>query len=177
MLRFHRRTEAAESDQRETMKLISFLTACIAISVLAIGCGGDTIKNSELESLKQDSRDYAALKVQVDQLQSDLQDTKQQLAAARLKADSSGSSFSGSTGSPSGVDIPPYREDCGNGVYAASTTSCGFALNVASAYRASPSSTLYNIYSSETNKYYDLSWSGSSPVTCTGGIRALIYIK
>ncbi|MBK5219585.1 MAG: serine/threonine protein kinase [Thermoleophilia bacterium] len=73
--------------------------------------------------------------------------------------------------------IPPDGRPCGAGVWARNvTTSCPFALNVAREYRQSGGATAFRAYSPETGITYDLSCSGSAPVTCTGGNNAAVYI-
>ena len=71
--------------------------------------------------------------------------------------------------------MPAYRERCGNRIYADGSASCAFARNIAAAYRSSPASTLYNIYSPVTKVEYTVECREGAFVTCTGGEAAVVY--
>lgn len=72
--------------------------------------------------------------------------------------------------------IPPYREDCGNEVFAAGSASCPFSRNIAAQYRDAPGSMLYDVYSPETKIAYDVECrSDAELVTCEGGVNATVY--
>lgn len=76
---------------------------------------------------------------------------------------------------PPRPQLPPYREACGNDVYAAGTASCSFSRNIAAQYRDSPNPVLYDVYSPETELTYEVACEGSKLIKCTGGVSAKVY--
>ena len=73
-------------------------------------------------------------------------------------------------------DVPSDAESCGSGVFVQSgTTSCAFGQNVADDYFSSGGGS-FESFSPTTGKSYTMSCSGGSPITCTGGENAVVYI-
>ncbi|HTZ88576.1 MAG TPA: hypothetical protein VMB05_18080 [Solirubrobacteraceae bacterium] len=66
-------------------------------------------------------------------------------------------------------------ESCGEGLAVGAHTSCSFAENVRSAYEESGPGDVI-AYSPVTNRTYTMSCADSSPVVCTGGKNATVYI-
>jgi Glucodextranase, domain B len=64
---------------------------------------------------------------------------------------------------------------CGNGLAVGPDTTCAFAENVRSAYESSGPGTV-SAYSPVTKKTYAMSCVAGSPVVCTGGNNASVYI-
>lgn len=161
------------------MKRVLVSAVLIAAVVVGAGCGGDdSVSEAELKLAEMKAGETARLKERLRIKNKQLKD------ARRAKKQSSGSGSAApvatapvSSGGSGGGDVPSYREYCGDGVYASGSASCGFADNIASAYRYSPSSTLYDIYSPATGLEYTVSCSGGSVVTCTGGKAAVVYLK
>jgi hypothetical protein len=157
----------------------------LLLTLGATACGDS--ESVSPEEAKQQAQD-AVTKALNDQRQ------KQQLAniQARLKRlqhqrsnQDSGQSTNGgattvvapsTTGSTSsGGAIPSGAGGCGSGIYVNAQTSCPFALNVASDYLSSGSSSVTS-YSPATGNTYAMTCSGADPVVCTGGNNAAVYI-
>jgi hypothetical protein len=64
---------------------------------------------------------------------------------------------------------------CGDGVWVGPNASCAFAANVQLAYDANGSGTVI-AYSPVTDTTYLMTCSGDSPVVCTGGNDATVYL-
>lgn len=85
------------------------------------------------------------------------------------------------------VHLPTTAKICGSlasGPYAQvatgnESTSCPFALNVQTAYiqaGGSGAPIIINAYSPVTTKWYSMTCSGDQPVTCTGGVAAIVVL-
>lgn len=85
------------------------------------------------------------------------------------------------------IHLPITAKVCGStagGPYAQvatgnESTSCPFALNVQTAYiqaGGSGAPIVVNAYSPVTTKWYSMSCSGYQPVTCTGGVAAIVVL-
>lgn len=148
-------------------KIRFFVFAVPALIAASLGACDSGSSDAEIELARQQGAQQAEKEARL----------KQRIAilkAQRLN-ESSGQAIGSPGVQPSGGGIPQYREDCGDGVYASGSASCGFSLNIASAYRASPATTLYDIYSPATGLEYTVTCSGGSVVTCTGGRAAVVY--
>jgi hypothetical protein len=72
--------------------------------------------------------------------------------------------------------VPSDAESCGSGVFVESgSTSCAFGLNVADDYFSAGGGS-FESFSPTTGESYTMSCSGGSPITCTGGNNAVVYI-
>jgi hypothetical protein len=75
------------------------------------------------------------------------------------------------------INLPPDAGPCAPGVWVRSrTTTCGFGVNVARAYRRSRGASSIGAYSPTTGIYYTMSCAGANPAVCTGGSEAAVYI-
>jgi hypothetical protein len=87
--------------------------------------------------------------------------------------------------SPSSAPAPvapapaqPASTSCGGTVSAGGSTSCAFALSVASAYfRSGGGTTSVQAYSSVTGQTYVMQCESGVPVVCRGGNNAVVYIR
>ena len=165
------------------------LAAVLALLVLSIGlaaCGSDdSVSQEELqqatEEAAQEARKEVKKEQELDQLREEVEALKKQRgggsgANAGTAGGTGGGAAGGTAGGAAGGGLPTDAVNCGAGVYARSgTTSCNFALNVASDYFSSPSNS-FDSYSPATGKLYRMSCSGAAPVICTGGNNAAVYI-
>ena len=148
-----------------TMKLtarMSLLAAILALAcACATGCGGPS--QDEIESdranaaLEQKLRDQAAERER------------------KLTSETAGTTAPASGTSGSSAQLP--GQQCNSTVSAGTNTTCPFALNVASQYAASGSNTPFSVYSPVTDQDYTMSCAPGSPVVCTGGNDATVYIR
>jgi hypothetical protein len=125
-------------------------------------CGSDEVQDRDRVKIALQNQALQQMKQDVRGLRRQLAKANRQLA----RADQAPVSVPTPTYTPSPT---PSGGGCGEGVTATGSASCPFALNIAAQYRSSPSSVLYDVYSPVTGQTYDVSCSGSSPVTCTGG--------
>jgi Glucodextranase, domain B len=88
--------------------------------------------------------------------------TTRQSYGEPASAAANGSSYSGQT-------------NCGGGLAVGANTTCAFAENVRSAYDSSGPGTVM-AYSPVTNRTYAMTCSAGSPVVCTGGNDASVYL-
>lgn len=165
-------------------RVVSGLCAALVGAGAAIGlvaCGNDdSVSQEELQQATREAAQQArqdaeldALRRKVEQMQGDQQGNGGDVTTTTTPT-TGGSTVTTTTGG--GAGVPADAENCGAGVYAAAgTTSCAFALNVASDYYSSPSSS-FNSYSPSTGQTYRITCSGSAPVVCTGGNNAAVYI-
>ena len=147
-----------------TMKLtarMSLLAAILALAcACATGCGGPS--QDEIES----DRANAALE----------QKLRDQAAERERKLTSeTAETIPAPSGSGSSSQLP--GQQCSSDVSAGANTTCPFALNVASQYEASGSNTPFSVYSPVTDQDYTMSCASGSPVVCTGGNDATVYIR
>lgn len=96
--------------------------------------------------------------------------------AVKEKSSSSKSSGGGSSG---GSSASSGVTDCGDGVSAGnSATSCPFARNVAGEWGSNGGgSSVIEVYSPVTQRFYTMTCTGSSPVRCAGGNGAVVLIR
>jgi hypothetical protein len=107
-----------------------------------------------------------------------LKDLRQEIDELKKGESKGGDSTAGgdTTVVPPSGGIPGDAENCGSQVYArAGTTSCAFALNVASDYYSSESNS-FESFSPTTGESYAMTCSGSALVVCTGGNNAAVYL-
>jgi len=154
-------------------KLFAFAATALVLGVPVAACNSG-LSDAERELLKieatKEARQLERLKQRVKNAERKNRERGQAVGAP---ADTSG----GGVQSSGGGGFPQYRQDCGSGIYASGSASCGFAQNIAGAYRASPSRTLYGIYSPATGLTYTVYCQAGSFVTCTGGKAAVVYFR
>jgi hypothetical protein len=139
----------------------------LATSAVLAACGDSGVSSDQAQQIAQS----AIKKYQQEQKLKDLQGQVNALNKHGPTVSTTGSS--GSNSSSGGSSQP--GTSCGNGVSAGPNTTCGFAENVAAAYRDSGSSVV-NAYSPTTGDHYSMTCSGSSPTVCRGGNDASVYI-
>jgi hypothetical protein len=163
---------------------MSLRRAAVCLLALAVvwtwaGCGDDdSVSQEELEQAKTEAAREAREKAENEAELQDLQEQVKELQEDQQQAGGDGNGAGGDTTVvvPGSGGVPSDADDCGAGVFARSgTTSCAFALNVASDYYSSPSNT-FESYSPTTGTTYTMTCSGSAPVVCTGGNNAAVYI-
>ncbi|HUB35248.1 MAG TPA: hypothetical protein VL972_00350 [Solirubrobacteraceae bacterium] len=103
-------------------------------------------------------------------------------ASVYFPSDSAGGSYqapqadySQSAPDDSQADTYAGESSCGAGLAVGPATSCSFAENVRSAYEGSGAGDVV-AYSPVTHKTYTMSCADGSPVVCTGGDNATVYI-
>jgi hypothetical protein len=74
------------------------------------------------------------------------------------------------------VTIPSSAERCREGVYAAGSASCLFAINIARSYRENPSPALRDVYSPVTGLYYEVGCQQGDITVCRGSRTSIVYI-
>lgn len=156
------------------MKRVVVLGALCIVCVTGAGCGGDSgTSDAERELIARDAAKTAILKERLAEKNRRLAEAKNRPGGAPVVS----SSGSVPSSSYSGGGTPSYRESCGSDVYAAGSASCPFALNISAHYWSNPGAGSYRVFSPVTGVDYDVSCSGSNPVTCTGGNNAIVYLK
>jgi hypothetical protein len=140
---------------------ISLLAAILALAcAFATGCGGQS--QDEIES----ARANAALEQKLSDQAAERERKLTSETAETIPAPSS---------SGSSAQLP--GQQCNATVSAGANTTCPFALNVASQYNGAGSNTPFSAYSPATRREYTMSCSSGSPVVCTGGNNATVYIR
>jgi hypothetical protein len=148
-----------------SVRFVAALAAVLTTSVVLAACGGSGVSSQEATQIAQNVLNKYEQQQKLKALQGQVNALKH--GQPRSTTGSSGSSSSSGSSQPG--------TSCGNGVSAGPNTTCGFAQNVASAYRSSPSSVV-NAYSPTTNDHYSMTCSGSNPTVCRGGNNASVYI-
>jgi len=146
------------------MKLTARMSLFAAILALACacasGCGGPSqneIENARANAaLEQKLRDQAAERER------------------KLTSETTGTTAPASSTSPA---YPLPGQQCNSTVSTGANTTCPFALNVASQYNGAGSNTPFSAYSPATRREYTMSCESGSPVVCTGGNNATVYIR
>ncbi len=160
-----------------------------ATSLVVTACGSDSSSNdaTHQQELKDAAEKGAAEQRTKDQLkeqarrQKELEDKLEKLQKEKKDSNKSGGGTSSGGGSSSGGSSgggSGGATACAGGVSLTGPTSCGFALNIAEAYRSSGPGTV-TAYSPATNRTYYMNCSGSSPTVCSGGNTvggATVYI-
>lgn len=163
-----------ESPSSRGLRVVSVVALIAALTFGVSACGDDnSVSQEELQQATEEARQDALNEAQLD----DLREKVEALQKEQGTEGSAGTTTTPPEGSgDTGGGLPADAESCGAGVYASSaTTSCEFALNVASDYYASPDDT-FTSYSPTTGEAYTMSCSGTAPVVCTGGNDAAVYI-
>jgi hypothetical protein len=159
-----------------TGRLIGLLLIGIAALALA-ACGGDSdpvtvTETTETPTVNDSSEEIDELEEQVEDLQDEADDADEGDDASSL--DEPAPPPPDDEGGTGGV--PGDAKSCGSGVFVqSSTTSCEFGLVVAQDYFASGGGS-FESFSPATGKNYSMSCSDGSPITCTGGENAVVYI-
>ena len=147
------------------MKLTARMSLFAAILALACacaaGCGGPS--QNEIDS----ARANAALE----------QKLRDQAAERERKLTSETTDTTAPVPSTSGSAAQLPGQQCNSAVSAGANTTCPFALNVASQYKGVGSNTPFPVYSPVTRQEYTMSCASGSPVVCTGGNNATVYIR
>ena len=147
------------------MKLPARMRLFAAILALACacasGCGGPS--QNEIEN----ARANAALE----------QKLRDQAAERERKLTSETTETTAPASSTSGSSAPLPGQQCNSTVSAGANTTCPFALNVASQFNGAGSNTPFSAYSPATRREYTMSCESGSPVVCTGGNNATVYIR
>ena len=151
-----RQTSELEGKTRQVLPV----GAAACILMLALGaCGGGGVSSQDVQQAIQQHDQQQKVK----DLQQQVNQLKHGQTGSTVSSASSGSSSSGP-----GIS-------CGGGVSAGPNTTCGFAQNVASAYRESGSSTVHAT-SPTTHQNYSMTCIGGNPTVCRGGNDASVYI-
>jgi hypothetical protein len=157
-----------------TVGLLSLLLIGFAALALA-ACGGDSdpvtvTETTETPTVNDSSEEIDELEEQVEDLQ-DEADADDDSSSLDEPEPSPPTDDEGGTGG-----VPADAKSCGSGVFVeGSTTSCDFGLVVAQDYFASGGGD-FESFSPATGKNYSMSCSDGSPITCTGGDGAVVYI-
>jgi hypothetical protein len=128
-------------------------------------------ETTEASTTDGSSEEIDELSQQVEDLQDEADDADDDSSSLDEPQPSPAPDDEGGTGG-----VPADAESCGSGVFVqGSTTSCDFGLVVAQDYLASGGGS-FESFSPATGKNYSMSCSGGSPITCTGGQNAVVYI-
>lgn len=156
------------------MRVVQLAVAAALVAGL-LGCGGDddSVSQEELQQATKEARQEA-------ESEAELKDLREKVESLQQGETTGGNPPAGgattTTVVPSGSGVPSDAESCGAGVFARSgSTSCSFALNVASDYYSSGSNR-FQSFSPATGQTYTMTCSGGSPVVCTGGNNAAVYL-
>jgi hypothetical protein len=149
----------------------------IGIAALALAaCGGDSDPVTVTETTETPTVDDSS--AEIDELEEEVEDLQDEAEAE--DGDDTSSLDEPQPPPPDDEggsgDVPADAKSCGSGVFVqSSTTSCEFGLVVAQDYFASGGAS-FESFSPATGKNYSMSCSGGSPITCTGGENAVVYI-
>lgn len=150
------------------------LAVAAALAAGLLGCGGndDSVSQEELQQATKEARQEAESEAEL----KDLREKVESLQNGQATDDNPPAGGATTTVVPSGSGVPSDAESCGAGVFARSgSTSCSFALNVASDYYSSGSNR-FQSFSPATGQTYTMTCGGGSPVVCTGGNNAAVYL-
>ncbi len=164
------------------------LLACVG--VFAVGCGGGSDNNGEstgqAQAEIQEQKDVAKEQVRM-QAQREIKEQNEvaadQRAQAQQKANQEASEASADEIQEQAEvaatqNAPRAKTSCGSGVQAGPNTSCSFAENVASKFKATGKTTL-RVYSPTTGETYTMScgpWADKG-TACKGGNDASVFIS
>ena len=168
------------------MRVRALLVVVLLVSLPAVAaCGGsdeDSVSQEELEAATDEAAKEAREEALEEETLDELQDEVKELRETEEGNDSEDGespdvpSTGGTAPAAPAGGVPSSAESCGSGVYAESgTTSCAFALNVASDYFSSASNT-FESFSPATGEVYTMTCSGSPVAVCRGGNNAAVYI-
>lgn len=160
-----------------TLRRFVFLVFLASLLTLSACGGDDSVSQAELDQAVDDAEERA----QVDQDQAEQEDQLKKLRREVSELRGGGSDSAPPAEAPSasadnGSGLPSDAESCGSGVFVRQgTTSCQFALNVASDFY-SGSGNSFTSYSPATDQSYRITCNGSEPTVCTGGNNAAVYL-
>jgi hypothetical protein len=173
----------AESRRQATAKRwIAVAGIAVGIGIPSVGCGNDDSVSPE--QAKQQAQAAAQQAVQQERQRQQqheqsqtLDDLKKQVASLvqQLNEQQASGGAPAPAAPPAASGVPSDATSCGAGIYVNSNTSCPFAVNVLTAYLNAPGNT-FTAHSPTTGSDYTMTCSGASPITCTGGNDAAVYI-
>jgi hypothetical protein len=145
----------------------------LMLAALALGgaaqlaaCGDDdSATEARIERERREAARIARQEEKIKQLEREAREARKERNRNRNKSDGS-SGGSGSSGSSGALS-----KECGGSVSANNVTSCPFAQEVRNAYFRDIGSGggTVSAYSSARSQYFDMSCTGGSPHSCTGG--------